>query len=528
METISKGPFLGLNNRLPAFALHKDKVGDFLSSTNNIDIDNAGNIRRRNAAERIQAITGAHSLHMTSETAGYLVIGSIMYAITLPTYTQTLFKVLTSNDPVYYVEDNGCIYYSNGTDSGRIQSSTWYPWGLPTPDTPTTSGIAGALPKGTYQIAVSYYNSVTKEEGGISASTNPAISGSTGGFRVPLPAATPGADKVLVYVSTTNGSIPMRVEADINAGTAYYDVVALATGRESNQRYEAPLPAGRPFMFNGCLCTISGSMIYEGSPFRPGYYLPAEGYIPFQAAVSNAVPAQNGIYVVADKTYWLPGTRMAKLEAPIQDVLPYGGVPATGFGSPTSPNVGWFGAQGIVVANQSGQVEALMSDNVALTAPASGVSAVFDGEYRRVVSCGWCMNLQTTATTQYSGYDFTSISGNHGTKADGLYVLSAVGAVDASFSLGKESFGSENEKHMPAVYLGYASAAQMSLTVGLPNAVSYHYPARSCSDNIDIHRVDTGKKLRANWFDLAIANLDGADFTLASVSFAPVASQRRI
>lgn len=528
MKTTPKGPFLGINNRLPAFALHKHDVGDYLSAAMNVDIDNSGSILRRNAAAVVQAMSGAHSLFMTSDTTGFLVRGGMLYSITLPSYTETLVKVLSNDNPVYYAMDNGAVYYSNETDSGCIRSGVWYPWGLPTPNTPTTSVIAGSLDKGTYQIAVSHYNSVTGEEGGISASTNPVLS-STGGFRVTLPAATPGADKVILYVSTTNGSVPMRVNADIPAGTAYYDVTTYATGRESNQRYEEPLPAGRPFIFNGCLCSIKGSMIYEGSPFRPGYFLPAAGYIPFPTDVSNAVPAQNGIYVVADKTYWLPCTRMAEVGEAIQDVLPYGGVKTTAFGSPTSPEVGWFGAQGIVVADQFGKVKAMMSDNVMMTAPASGISAVIASEeYRRVVSCGWCMNLATGAVTQYSDYDFTSISGSYATKSDGLYTLSVVGKVDASFGIGKENFKSEYEKHMPAVYLGYASEVPMSMSVGLPTGTSHDYPARSSSELIDIHRVDTGKGLRANWFDISFSNQDGADFTVASVSFAPLASNRRI
>ena len=47
MKTISKGPWLGVNNRLPDFALHKPKVGDFIRSGVNVDITNSGNIKRR-------------------------------------------------------------------------------------------------------------------------------------------------------------------------------------------------------------------------------------------------------------------------------------------------------------------------------------------------------------------------------------------------------------------------------------------------------------------------------------------------
>ena len=49
MKTLPLGPFLGINNRLPDFALHKPKVGDFLRLAVNVDITNSGNIKRRKA-----------------------------------------------------------------------------------------------------------------------------------------------------------------------------------------------------------------------------------------------------------------------------------------------------------------------------------------------------------------------------------------------------------------------------------------------------------------------------------------------
>ena len=525
MKPIEKGPFLGINNRLPDYALHKDKVGDFLREGLNIDIDNAGSILRRQAASLIQSVANAHSLHMISDTDGYLVRNSAIYAITLPAYSETLLKVLASNVPVSWLELAGSLYYSNGVDSGRIVAGVWYPWALPTPAAPGLAGIAGSLPKGDYRVVVSHSNSVTGEEGGVSPSTTLTLA-AAGGVRVTLPAAETGATHVNVYVSTANGSIPF-LAATVAAGTATVDVVAPVAGREANERFEAPLPAGTQlFEFNGRLCSVNGANVYEGSPWRPGYYLPSAGRIPFPAAVSIAVPAENGVYVVADKTYWLQGAVMTAAET-VKDVLPYGGVPGTAFVTDDDKHtVGWFGRDGIVLADTLGQVKAVMADSVDLTAPTSGVAALFaDRGYRRVVSCGWCLNLETAAVTQYSDYDFSSVSGGYGTRADGIYALAGTGQVPYVIDLGKERFGAEEKKAMPAVYLGYASESPMALRVQTPEH-DYTYDARSCSDDLRIHRVDPGKGLSANWFDLSLVG--EYDFTLATVSFAPAASTRRI
>ena len=523
MQTTKLGPFLGINNRLPDFALNAE-AGRWLRAADNVDVTNSGNLVRRKAAVLVQALSSPHSLFN-----GYMVRSSALYAVTLPTYGETLVKVLSSNAPMSYCAFNGDIYYSNGTDSGRIsESGTWYPLALPTPDAPSASYIGGSLIAGKYQIAVSYANATTGEEGGVSASTNYELA-MDGGIRVNLPAATTGATHVNVYVSTLNGSIPM-LAATVASGTATVDVVSESTGREANQRYEAPLPVGtRIFMFNGRLCSISGNSLYYGIPHRPGYYLPSEGMIQFPENISIAIGNQLGLYVVADKTYFLQGTDLGTVEL-VRDVLPYGAVPGTEFEVPNKPVVGWFGKNGIVLADTQGQAIAVMEANFDVTPPASGISIVFETRgYRRVVSCGWCVNLGNNAATTYSGYDFTSASNGYGAKADGVYSLEADGGtVDAEIGFGKEDFGAENEKRMPAVYLGCTSDEPLELGVTTPDDDDYRYEARSCGDAMNIHRVDIGKGLRANWFDLTIRNLEGSDFTLASVSFAPVASGRRI
>ena len=78
--------FLGINNRLPDSALHirsRQVHGDYLRDAVNVDIDNAGRLCHRKVPQLVQAMSGAHSLYLTSDTAGYLVRDSVLYAVTL-------------------------------------------------------------------------------------------------------------------------------------------------------------------------------------------------------------------------------------------------------------------------------------------------------------------------------------------------------------------------------------------------------------------------------------------------------------
>lgn len=362
MNTLPLGPFLGVNNRLPDFALHVPKVGDWLRSGVNVEVTNAGTIVRRKAASLIQAMAGAHSLHMVSDTAGYLVRDSVLYAITLPTYSETLVKVLASDARLSWVETMGGLYASNGTDIGRVSGTTWTA-ALPTPGKPTSSAIGGGLEPGQYQVAVSYVRlsgSDLLEEGGVSAALAVTLA-TQGGIRVNLPAATAGATHINIYLTQANGEVPYLL-GFVAAGTAIYDCIALPTDREAPVRFdskgskqiEAPLPAGELFSSMGRLCSIVGNSVYVGVPFRPGYYLPIEGVIHFTAPVTIAIENQNGTYLCADKTYWLPGDLLASQERMVK-ALPYGAVPGTAFHHLDKPIVGWFGANGIVLADPAGQ-----------------------------------------------------------------------------------------------------------------------------------------------------------------------------
>jgi len=533
MKTTPSGPFLGINNRLPDFALSVRDKGDWLRDAVNVDIDNAGWVQSRSVPLLVQSMVDAHSLHMDTDTTGYLVRGTAMYAVTLaPSYSETLFRVLASGARVSWVEYNSALYYSSETDSGKIVGGTWYPMGMPTPDIPSCSVITGTVFAGKYQVAVSYTNSTTKEESGLSAADEVVLS-IDGGIRVSLPASTPGSTHINVYVSPVNDPIPRFVSSHA-VGTSSVDIVANpALLRPGITRYEEPLPVGsRLFMFNGQLCAVSGKDLLYGIPFKPGYCLTTNKRVPFENDIEIAIGNQNGVYVSAGKTYFMVGRQIGE-EMEVRQILHYGAVPGTEFsietGDPEHHTVGWFGENGIVFADTNGVVSEIMASTITQTPPASGVSVVLDtNDIYKVVSCGWCANEGTRAVSRYADWPVTSESVGYATMPDGVYLLSGGAGVDCRLDLGKKNFGTENKKALPAVYVGAASSEPIVLVITTPDGDEFEYPARSCSDTIEIHRIDPGKGLRENWYGLALKNDRGSSITLASASFAPAVSGRRI
>ena len=519
MKTSPISNFLGLNNRLPDTDLYVKDKGYYLSVAENIDINNAGKMQRRESELLVQAMTGAHSMF-----ENYIVRDSVLYTYTLGPYAETLAKALTSNARMTWVREGADIYYSNGTDSGRITGGTFYPLGLPTPTAPTCSTIAGTLMAGTYQVAVSQFNNVNGEEGGISPARNVALS-AAGGIRVTLPALDAGATRINVYLSTVNGSVPFLVGSYTGATK---DISAMpATTREANERFEAPLPAGRLFLSGSKLCSIVGKLVYVGLPYRYGYYDVVAGWLEFPEAVAVAVENQGGTYIATtEKTHWFPG-ELAGGQEIVRDPLPFGGVKGTEFRNPTTTDCGWFSEYGFVVADTAGLASPVTDSVLDLVAPSEGASNVrVTNGYVRVYSCGYCLNLESGAVTQYFDYDFTSFYGDYGTKIDGVYALTGGGDIAWRAGLGKHDFGTETLKRMPAIYLGCSSPDPLSVRIITADGDDYEYEARSCSDTIMIHRVDPGLGLESNWFDLEL--IGTTEFTQASVSFAPTASTRRI
>lgn len=524
MDTTPIGPFLGVNTRRPDFSL-KTETGAYLRSAINVDINNAGDIIRRRGITKLQSMTNAHSLKMLTDSTGVLVRGSVMYAITLPAYTEIFITALVSDAIMSYTQVGGDLFYSNGTDIGRVHGGVRYPIGLPPPPVPTLSQVGGSLFKGRYQVGIAYVNSATGEEGALSDLAYIELA-STGGIRVSLPGSTSGADNINVYLSESNGTVQM-LHSIAGSSASSVDLTTPGTGRAASLRSEDVLPPGTLFYSNGRLCSFKDNMVYVGIPFRLGYYLPLVGFIPFHENVTVAIANESGTYIATDKTYFIPGDLLGDTEK-ILDVLPCGAVPGTAFTVPHKKTVGWFSKRGIVLADTDGTVDTSMSENIDITPPVLGISNVTEtGGFRRVYSCGYSMNLDSKAVTLYEDWAFTSLSRRFGTRMDGIYQIDTDGVVNSTVNFGKQNFGTEKMKFMPAVYLGSSSGAVLNLRVKTPS-MDYTYAARGFSLNLQMQRVDPGLGLLSNWFDLELSNTAGCDFTLASMSFAAKETARRI
>lgn len=161
------------------------------------------------------------------------------------------------------------------------------------------------------------------------------------------------------------------------------------------------------------------------------------------------------------------------------------------------------------------------------------VFSVADGAMQDI-GVAWAVNTESSASTRYDTYGFNSfalIGGKHyGARQDGVYLLEgptdAGAPITSGISLGKHDFGTQALKHMDAVYAGVSSTGALFLKVG-DGKKSYTYRARRNDDHMRVQRFDTGRGLRANYFDLQLTSAADA-FELDSVTFHVLPISRRI
>lgn len=98
--------------------------------------------------------------------------------------------------------------------------------------------------------------------------------------------------------------------------------------------------------------------------------------------------------------------------------------------------------------------------------------------------------------------------------------------INSQVTLPKSNFGDSRNKRIPEVYLGVRSTGKMQLKVVANSDAARYYALNTGSDYVRGSRATVGKGLEANYWQLAVANIDGAPFALDSLEFSPVLLKR--
>lgn len=180
------------------------------------------------------------------------------------------------------------------------------------------------------------------------------------------------------------------------------------------------------------------------------------------------------------------------------------------------------------LASLSGEFAAALMEAVWVSDQAQATNGVDDSET-------WAVNAETGASSRYASYGFNSyavIGGvAYGAKESGIFALEgdddAGEPIQAHLHFGKHSFGTQELKSVPFVYVGVGASGAVYLRVGDGND-AYLYRVRHSDPRQATQRFDVGKGLRASYFSFELYNENGADFELDTVRFEVVPLKRRI
>lgn len=157
------------------------------------------------------------------------------------------------------------------------------------------------------------------------------------------------------------------------------------------------------------------------------------------------------------------------------------------------------------------------------------------------VHVAWTYNMQSAGVTRYENYPFNSFAkvGDeyYGLTSTGLYRLGgntdAGEAIKAKIRLGMTDMGTRKMKRLPEVFMGYTGDGRIILRViyvddrtGEKVGADYLMKPRPAGSKRE-SRFEPGKGLVAVDYDFELENVDGADFALTNVEFAPMVVDRR-
>ncbi len=137
------------------------------------------------------------------------------------------------------------------------------------------------------------------------------------------------------------------------------------SGRQCETLGLAPMPPGTIVRHAlGRLVVASGRTLVFSEPYRYGLTNPTESYITFSAPITVVAPTQNGLYVCAEETYWLPSLPPAD----ISTVLPFGALAHSDvfLDAQTEDDqyCAWMSPRGAVTATISGKATLVQDGNL--------------------------------------------------------------------------------------------------------------------------------------------------------------------
>lgn len=172
----------------------------------------------------------------------------------------------------------------------------------------------------------------------------------------------------------------------------------------------------------------------------------------------------------------------------------------------------------------------------AIVMPHSVVIGRFEPDIAQIFR-GWPVNLKNMGLTEYSNFDFNSMTRFNGeylaAGVSGLFALSgeddAGVEIDARVRFGLTDFGIEQLKRLEEAFATYRSAGDLTFRVIIDGGQTYEYPLTATGNTgMATNRAKVGKAIKSNYWCIEVENVNGASFDLQDIRLHPVVESRKI
>lgn len=273
---------------------------------------------------------------------------------------------LTSEGAMAGTVFNSQAYLCTATDSLRTDGVAVKPWAIPAPGC-SVEVIPGDMPEGLYKVALVALGSDGEESG-----ADPISLQVNAGEALRVTSSDPRT--LRLYVSTANGSTLY------SQGLLIGGSMAITKVDDDSERLTTaglvPLPACTSLVtYHGVIVGICGKTVVFSSPMHPHLFDPVSGFYQYSKEPSVIIPTDGGLFVVADKTYFITGLESAE---PFQSKkLDIGAVSGSAVELPDG-RVAWFTKYGMAIGSADGSVLLPNRESYAPDIAASGASGVVE------------------------------------------------------------------------------------------------------------------------------------------------------
>jgi hypothetical protein len=353
----------------------------------NVDIDDSGNLRRRDGQTIKVAGQGVHSLWASGDLCLYMIGGELFRLNT--DYTSSSLALGFSGQPMSYIEIDDVVYCTDAFGCVAVKNGVARGWGIPVSEADVTGSAAGGnMERGIYLFAMTLVR-----EDGLESGTGLAKRidlNDNGGivFSWAIP-SDPWIAEVNLYLTQPNGE-KLMLAATANVMDGSYLYTGGQRSLELATQWLDAVPSGQALvLYRGRIYIAKGDLIYATAALGYEYcdrrdYRAIDGTeVRMMAAVQGGlwIGTKNGVYFMSGQDF-KTNSLDKKISAGVikGSLVMADGQVVTGNQQLAGMLVALFATeQGVVIGLPDGSMQQMTVDRFTMLAADSGAAVLRTG-----------------------------------------------------------------------------------------------------------------------------------------------------